>query len=68
MKDREKYRRIINTRLCEFLGVKSTGNISIFADALADELFESDGDYSQWNENPEISGRDYPPDPDDFPF
>ena len=50
-----------------------------FVDELLED--ESDGDYSQWNEeaeimrraeNPEISGRDYPPDPhdfeDDFPF
>ena len=37
---REKYRKIINSHFCEFTGVKSTGNISIFADNLADELLD----------------------------
>ena len=46
------------------------------AAAHAEPQTETDGDYSQWNEeaeivrraeNPEISGRDYPPDPyDDY--
>ena len=37
---REKYRSIINSHFCEFTGVKSTGNISIFTDDLADELLD----------------------------
>ena len=35
---REAYRQIIIEHICAFLGVRSTGNISIFAGNLADEL------------------------------
>lgn len=35
---REAYRELIKEDLCHFLGIKSTGNVSNFADNLADKL------------------------------